>query len=722
MGALGLTYNESFRNPFYLDAKSNTQTTFVSQFIEATDLEALMENFRRDLLFVGFGPNGATWVRHSFSLLAGAFVEPIQGEAGVVPVNANFLAQLKKFSLQENFLLVFDEIQAGMYRTGRLASGSHTDITADIYTFSKSLGGGVAKIAATTINEGKYVEEFGFLHTSTFADDDFSSSVALAVLDLLQGEASPVPQGLQNAEYLATRLESLREQFPDLIKEIRGKGLMLAIEFQDRMAELGFEFKIISDAKMQGYLLASCLLNNESIRTTPSLSNSLTLRIQPSIFFTETQTDELLRGLENLCHALTEKNLHYLLSPLYPNQEVTNLASPPLKNDFTPGQRRTAVFLCHLIDERHVQRVTNPLRQVSSKLLVKKLALTKELAEFEVYHSQTLIDNSGQEMDVLLMAVPITSEELKKTFTSRQKSKVVKKVQNAIDYAKELGACTVGLGQFTSIVSGNGLYLNPRGLNLTTGNAFTIALTVQSALRSAEAKSIDLPSASVALIGAAGNIMSVATTLMADHVGKLILIHHTPIEASSKFQGTMRKMLTEMASSDAKSEVCRVIRDHWKNQDLLSFLELEEVKRVLVATADVTHVREAEIVLCGASASNGFLTLDLFKENAVVVDIAVPPSITPEMHKELKVKRPDVTYHMGGVAQIPKGPSLDFFIFPLGETECYACMAETFSIGFSGRENFLNIGDLNKAIVLEVQDLARQAGFVLGSDKNKSSL
>jgi acetylornithine/succinyldiaminopimelate/putrescine aminotransferase/predicted amino acid dehydrogenase len=722
MGALSLTYNESFRNPFYLDDAANAHTTFVSQYVDAVALEALIEAQRRDLLLVGLGPAGPTWARQSVSLLAGAFVEPIQGEAGVVPVNGDFLARLKKFSLQEDFLLVFDEIQAGMYRTGRLASGTHTDVTADVYTFSKSLGGGVAKIAATTINQRKYVEEFGFLHTSTFADDDFSSAVALAVLETLQGPGSPVAQGLQTADYLVARLESLRARYPELIKEVRGRGLMLAIEFHDRIAELGFEFKIISDAKMQGYLLASCLLNHEGLRMSPSLSNSLTLRIQPSLYLTVVQAEELLAGLGNLCAALAGKDLRYFLSALYPNQEIGPLPSPPLKHDFVPGQRPTAVFLCHLIDENHIKRVTNPLKHVAGELLMHKLALTKDLAEFEVYHAQTLVDNSGKEMDVLMMAVPITSEELKKTFTSRQKFKVVQKVQNAIDYAKELGASTVGLGQFTSIVSGNGLYLNPRGMNLTTGNAFTIALTVQSALRSAAAKAIDLPRASVALVGAAGNIMSVAASLMADHVGRLLLIHHTPIEASSKFQATVRKILAEIANSAADSEVCRVIRAHWKNQELLSFLEIDAVKRVLVATADVTEIRNAEIVLCGASAANGFLTLDLFRENAVVVDIAVPPSIKPEMYKELKTTRPDLTYHLGGVAQIPRGQSLDFFIFPLGENECYACMAETFSIGFSGRKNFLNIGDLNKDIVLEVQEIAREVGFVLGSDKKKSSL
>lgn len=723
MGALSLTYNEGFRNSFYLGTEYNANTIFVNQYIDNQKLEELINSTKQDLILLANTSMGVTWMKHPFSIIAGAFVEPIQGEAGIIPVNSNFLAVLKKYSLQEDFLLVFDEIQAGMFRTGKLASGNHTDITADVYTFSKSLGGGVAKIAATSVNSRKYIEDFGFLHTSTFADDDFSSLVALEVLDILQGEDSPLHEGMKVADYLSARLETVKLLFPDVIKEIRGKGLMMAIEFNDLLQDMGFEFKTICDSRMQGYMMASVLLNHEGIRMNPSLSNNLTMRVQPSLYFNIIQVEEFITALTNMSLALRNKDVAYFLSAIYPDQPVKNERTPALKTKVEPGKRPLAVFLCHLIDEAHVRKVTRALKGVEGEKLMKTLALTKDIAEFDIYHAQTIVDNNGVEMDIVMLGVPVTSEELKKTFTSRQKYKIVQKVQNAVDYAKELGATTVGLGQFTSIVSGNGLYLNPRGMNLTTGNAYTIALTVQSALRSAEDKNIDLKNATVALIGAAGNIMSVATSLMADHVGKIQMIHHSPIEGSIKYQQTTKKIIEEIAGSKFDSKVVRVIKEQWaKEKDLLKFLALPEVKEVLEASSDVTTIKDADIVLCGASASNGFLSLELFKQNAVVVDVAVPPSIKPEMLVKLEAERPDLTYHLGGVAQIPQEQSINLFIFPLGQNECYACMAETFSLGFSGRKNFLNIGDLNKDIVLEVQDIAKNVGFVLGSYKKKSSL
>jgi acetylornithine/succinyldiaminopimelate/putrescine aminotransferase/predicted amino acid dehydrogenase len=722
MGALSLTFNEGFRNSFFLDNDNNQQTTFLSQYIELEKLDQFIQSKKQDLIFLSDSKNGVHWEKQSYSSIAGSFVEPIQGEAGIIPVNDQFLAVLKKYSLQEDFLLVFDEIQAGMYRTGTMTSGSHTHITPDIYTFSKSLGGGVAKIAATTINSRKYVEEFGFLHTSTFSDDDLSSAIALEVLNILQGDESPVIEGMKVADYLWVRLQTIKSQFPEIIKEVRGKGLMLAIEFHDELSKMGFEFKTICDSKMQGYMMASVLLNHENIRMSPSLSNNLTLRIQPSLYFTIIQAEELIAGLTNLSTALRNKDIAYFLSSIYPNQPVKNIMTPELKTELELGKRPLSVFLCHLIDETHVRKVSKSLNEIESSPLMKKLALTKDLAEFEIYHAQTIVDNNGNEMDIVMLAIPVTSEELKKTFTSRQKFKVVQKVQNAVDYAKELGASTVGLGQFTSIVSGNGLYLNSHGMNLTTGNAFTISLTVQSALRSAEDKNIDLENATVSLIGAAGNIMSVASGLMADYVGKIILIHHSPIESSAKFQIATRKILNDIKNSKSQSRVCRTVQKFWKDQDLLSFLSIPEVLEVLEASSDVNKIKQSDIILCGASASNGFLSTDLFKEGAVVVDVAVPPSIKPEMLDKLKSERPDITYHLGGVALIPKNQTIDFFIFPLGENECFACMAETFSLGFSGKKNFLNIGDLTKEIVMDVQHLAEKAGFTLGSYKNKNSL
>lgn len=724
MGALSLTSNESFRNDFYLGNEFNDQTIFVSAHLDLQALDKVIDQQRQEILYLGLTSNGVSWTKQGFCLIAGAFAEPIQGEAGIVPVSDSFLAFLKKFSLQDDFLLVFDEIQTGMFRTGLLAAGNHSEITADIYTFSKSLGGGIAKIAATVVNKRKYIEEFGFLHTSTFCEDDFSSLIALEVFNILEGENSPLDEGMKNANYLRARLDWVKSQYPDVIKEVRGKGFLLAVEFsEETFSDMGFEFKAVCDARMQGYLLASGLLNQENLRMNPSLSNNLTLRIQPSLYFSIVQAEDLIGGLMRTCEAIKQKNSGYFLTSIYPGQPVENILSPDLTCKFEFGKRPLTVFLCHMIDENHIRSVTKALKKLPNSKLVEKLSLTKDIAEFEIYHAQTIVDALGNEMDIVMLGLPLTSEDLKKSFMSRNKHKVVQKVQRAIDYAKELGATTVGLGQFTSIVSGNGLYLDPRGMNLTTGNAYTISLTVQSALRSAKQKGINLERTTVALIGAAGNIMSVASSIMADHVGKLILIHHSPIEASLKYQEAVKRIISEIVASESKNELTSIVKSVWKEEmDILVFLSHPTIKQILEVTSDLNEVEKADIVMCGASSSTGFLTLEMFKKDAVIVDIAVPATIKKELVEELKIKRPDLTYHLGGIAQIPNEQKIGLILFPLQKNQSYACMAETFSIGFSGKKNFLNIGDLNKSIVMEVTEIANTAGFILGDTKLNSSL
>ena len=121
-----------------------------------------------------------------FSSVAGVFVEPIQGEGGVREVSGELLKTLREESKKWGALFVSDEIQTGVYRTGKLAAIHHHDIVPDIYTFSKTLGGGYAKIAATVISQNAYGDEFGYLHTSTFSEDEFSSRIATEVLQILE--------------------------------------------------------------------------------------------------------------------------------------------------------------------------------------------------------------------------------------------------------------------------------------------------------------------------------------------------------------------------------------------------------------------------------------------------------------------------------------------------------------------------------------------------------
>jgi acetylornithine/succinyldiaminopimelate/putrescine aminotransferase len=106
--ALSITSNEHFRNDFYLGDEFNTQTIFISAHDDLNTISEVIESTKQDLVFIASGPQGIVISKHSFSLVAGAFAEPIQGEAGVIEVPSQTLAILKKFSLQENFLLRYE--------------------------------------------------------------------------------------------------------------------------------------------------------------------------------------------------------------------------------------------------------------------------------------------------------------------------------------------------------------------------------------------------------------------------------------------------------------------------------------------------------------------------------------------------------------------------------------------------------------------------------------
>ena len=108
LGALSITSNEHFRNDFYLGDEFNTQTIFISAHDDLNTISEVIESTKQDLVFIASGPKGIVISKHSFSLVAGAFAEPIQGEAGVIEVPSQTLAILKNFSLQENFLLRYE--------------------------------------------------------------------------------------------------------------------------------------------------------------------------------------------------------------------------------------------------------------------------------------------------------------------------------------------------------------------------------------------------------------------------------------------------------------------------------------------------------------------------------------------------------------------------------------------------------------------------------------
>lgn len=138
----------------------------------------------------------------------------------------------------------------------------------------------------------------------------------------------------------------------------------------------------------------------------------------------------------------------------------------------------------------------------------------------------------------------------------------------------------------------------------------------------AQAKNIDLHDSTIAFVGVIRDSMPEILTLMANDAGKIMAIHHSPINVSLKYQDSIRLILNKIKESNSNSKVVQVIKATWNDQrDLLNYLETEEVKEVFEASADLTRVKEAQVILSGTSTSTRLLSLDMFRPDSVIVDV-----------------------------------------------------------------------------------------------------
>jgi acetylornithine/succinyldiaminopimelate/putrescine aminotransferase/predicted amino acid dehydrogenase len=721
LGALRVTENPTFRDDFFLDDE-NIKTLFIKRNNQE-DIPRALTEVRASICLPHVKHGKTSLSLKEMNKIAACILEPIQGEGGVHPLEKGFVKALREEADRRGFLLIFDEIQAGLYRTGTLSSGTYLGVHADLYCFSKALGGGVAKISAMLTKQEKYVLRFSYLHTSTFAEDSFSSAIATKVLGMLT--PSSVQQGMSVAEALKKRLHTLQDKYPALIKEIRGRGFLLGIEFQSTLRHSCYELKLFCDLGMLGYFLSSALLNNEHLRLSPTLSSPFTLRLEPSLFTTEDEVRHICSGLEGLCRALSALDMTYFFGHLFPGYKIGSAHRIPegvIK--YAKGTRPSAVFLSHVIRTEDTKKIFHALENVPVEIIEQNLKDIFELVEFEVYFHGPLKGTNGQEVDAVILALPIPSSVIHELYKSERFHLLNEKIQNGLQYARELGATTVGLGQFTSIVTKNGLSLEPQGMNLTTGNAYTVALVIEAGLKLAEEKKINMNRAHIGFVGIAGNIVSVSAAILADHCGRISLFYHTPVEQSKKLVRTLESFFQDMVLSRSEGCCTRKLKALLLDkppkgkENLVAFLGRPEVKEVLGVETDLSRLRQCDIVLTGTNASRVLIEPSFLKENAVIIDVGVPGDVPAD----LREIRPDVTVIKGGIARMPqpdKRPqSIILPSFPLKEGQAFGCMSETFSIGLFKGDKIYHVGPLSKEVVEKAHGIAEGVGFQLSHYKD----
>ncbi len=206
--------------------------------------------------------------------IAAVMLEPIQGETGVVPLPDELVAGVRALCDERDLLLVVDEVQTGMGRTGRWWAHQHAGITPDVMTVAKGLGGGVP-VAAVLAGPRADVFEPGD-HGSTFGGNPLATAVACAVLRTI-AEERLVGRAARMGEYLRESLLSLRSQGVP-VATVRGRGLMLALVLDEPIAA----------AAGRAALGSGVIVN--------AIGDSV-LRLLPALTITEEEVDEAVRRL-----------------------------------------------------------------------------------------------------------------------------------------------------------------------------------------------------------------------------------------------------------------------------------------------------------------------------------------------------------------------------------------------------------------------------------------
>jgi len=204
--------------------------------------------------------------------IAGVILEPVQGEGGINITSVDYMRAARRLCTQYGALLIFDEVQTGMGRTGKMWGCDHARVIPDIMAVGKAFGGGVMPVGAclgTAQVWAKYMEN-PFLMTTTFGGNPLAMAAAIATMEVIHNEGL-VEQSREKGAYFLKGLQDLGEHYPNLIKEARGLGLMIGLEFQTN--SMGYQFS--SEVFSRGVLVSGTLVNARVIRIEPPLTISM---------------------------------------------------------------------------------------------------------------------------------------------------------------------------------------------------------------------------------------------------------------------------------------------------------------------------------------------------------------------------------------------------------------------------------------------------------------
>ncbi len=721
-----VTYNKTFRESF------ENLTTFKTKFIPIDNPEQLEEEYKNNFvkfLYPSLAGKEIIVKEERFTTLFGFIFEIVLGEGGVFPVPDKTLAKISEIHKTFKIPLIIDEVQTGCGRTGSFLSYTNTplkDSSPEYITLSKALGGGLTKIGTTLIHENVYDPEFGLIHTSTFAEDEISCRVALESINIItRNENALMKKAGLKGEYIRDKLLKLKSKYPKIIKEVRGKGLMIGLEFTNLSTYSPF-FHYAGTQGFIAMLISSYILEHYNIRVLSPLSTMFkgdisdkrksVIRIQPTAYVNQSDIDTLIEALDEAFNIIDHNNEFVLLAHLVDYDLKLIERKRPLtienKKQNTNDVKDADIKLGFIVHITELEYLINHYLKSFNKYEFRRRALIKwwnKICRFLepdlMYQKKLTINNKSIEINIVCL--PYLPKYMIKTFAegkdrinpSRMNElKLIEmqdKIQDAAAMSKYAGNADlpvkiIGLGAYNSIITENALQFNDLEFPVTSGNTYTTALMYQGILKAAFEKGIDIFDCTVAVVGAGGNIGRAISELFSPLAKKLILIGRTTEES--------RKKVEEV------KELCyKFVGPHMKKS---SYSGKDEP--ITVGTLSDTLGADIVVIATNSSDAN-LITPDQVKPGSIVCCASVPSNLS----NQFKDYGDKYFVFDSGYAKLPDNNVIDSIGMPK-DGLVYGCLAETILLALSENMHSFSKGNISSTKIIETLNLADDQGFELG--------
>jgi ornithine--oxo-acid transaminase len=253
-----------------------------------------------------FGDTNALEQELKSRRFAAYIVEPIQSEGGIRVPDTNYLKAAEDLCHKYGSLFVLDEVQTGMFRTGRFLAGHHFGVQPDMVILAKALSGGLIPVGAVLMTDEVYESVYhsldrAIVHTSTFSENGLAMRAGLATLDVLKEEGLG-DRALQMGESLRRRLRDALESY-EMVKSISGMGMLSGIEFgppRSFTLRMSYEAFHHIHAGLFGQMLVMRMFKSEHILTQICGNDFMVLKVAPPLVVTEEQLNHFVASIHRV--------------------------------------------------------------------------------------------------------------------------------------------------------------------------------------------------------------------------------------------------------------------------------------------------------------------------------------------------------------------------------------------------------------------------------------